>query len=657
MGFNYRKLFSGLNIVSKSVSANSQVGDLEVLNSDNQLYYYDGTINSPLATNSGTATIKNKFIDDTNTIEVFDTNFTLQSSADHSVTLNFDLTGAPASTHIVIPLGGTGGDIVFTGATQTLTNKSLVDNSTFIIDNLDNSKKVQFQASGVSTSTTRVLTVPNVDITLDGTTNPVTLQNKTLDTTNTVSLNDNQFLLNRSGNQAQFSTVGLTGNRTYTLPDASTTVVGTAVAQTLSNKTLDNSNSATLVDSSLVLQASADHSKQGHFSLAGLSVSANRVWSLPDASSTLVDLVSQQTLTSKTVNAALNSISNVTVGMMSSGAATNGQVATADGSGNVLWATGSGGSGSPKNFLINSNFDFWQRGTTIVTSGNELGPDRWRITTGNPIYTISQVAGTTPGAKYGAQYQITTSMSTSQATWVVQTLEPLSSVLLYNQTASVGIHVKALGNVNQVSLQFTYDTGPNQALTPLGSPVLASVNSSSFTYVQLNAQALGSLMAPNGTIGVLLSPTAVSSGNLYDLNNGFVLEQAMLNLGTSVGTYTRAGSDLGDEFVLCQRFYYRPSNGAFFANGYFDTTTSTIFLVEYPVPMWAVPFISNTVASDFVILRPGTSAANGTGSITYSNTDQRTSLVLIPTNAASTVGYGTMVTVGGSGSFEVEAFL
>jgi len=56
---------------------------------------------------------------------------------------------------------------VSTTGTQTLTNKSLVDASTSFVDDGDNTKKMQFQVSGVSTATTRTLTVPNANVTLN----------------------------------------------------------------------------------------------------------------------------------------------------------------------------------------------------------------------------------------------------------------------------------------------------------------------------------------------------------------------------------------------------------------------------------------------------------------------------------------------------------
>ena len=55
---------------------------------------------------------------------------------------------------------------VTTTGTQTLTNKSLSDNTTYFVDESNATKRMQFQLSSVSGGATRILTVPNFDGTI-----------------------------------------------------------------------------------------------------------------------------------------------------------------------------------------------------------------------------------------------------------------------------------------------------------------------------------------------------------------------------------------------------------------------------------------------------------------------------------------------------------
>lgn len=69
---------------------------------------------------------------------------------------------------------------VGTTDTQTVVNKTFVDTSTFFVDQLDSSKKMQLQLSGVPPGHTCVLTVPPYSTALVGTDNYQTLSNKVL---------------------------------------------------------------------------------------------------------------------------------------------------------------------------------------------------------------------------------------------------------------------------------------------------------------------------------------------------------------------------------------------------------------------------------------------------------------------------------------------
>lgn len=65
--------------------------------------------------------------------------------------------------------------------------------------------------------------------------------------------------------------------------------------------TLDNTNAATLKDSSLTLQNASDTTKQAKFSLASNTASTTRTYTMPDANTTIVGTDVTQTLTNKRV--------------------------------------------------------------------------------------------------------------------------------------------------------------------------------------------------------------------------------------------------------------------------------------------------------------------------------------------------------------------
>lgn len=124
----------------------------------------------------------------------------------------------------------TGNDTLMTADfAQLVKNKQLEDNTTTFVDETDNTKAFKFQVSGVTTGSTRVFTVPDFDATLATLAGTETFSNKTLGNSNTFTIRDDRLTLQDNSDttkQLVFQLSGITTatTRTITVPDANITL-------------------------------------------------------------------------------------------------------------------------------------------------------------------------------------------------------------------------------------------------------------------------------------------------------------------------------------------------------------------------------------------------------------------------------------------------
>lgn len=113
-----------------------------------------------------------------------------------------------------------------------------------------------------------------------GTSDTQNIAAKTLDNTNTITSKDTLFTLQDDGDttkQARFQLSGITTSttRTYTLPNATTTLVGTDNTATLTNKTLTSPTitGGTIDNSTITVDSIAGHTSSTIVTVAGLQIS------------------------------------------------------------------------------------------------------------------------------------------------------------------------------------------------------------------------------------------------------------------------------------------------------------------------------------------------------------------------------------------------
>lgn len=207
-----------------------------------------------------------------------------------------------------------------------------------------------------------------------------------------------------------------------------------------------------------------------------------------------------------------------------------------------------------KNYLINGNFYFWQRGTSLTTT-SAYGADRWR---GNSaISTMNRVdASISPGlpssSLYGNRVLSLAGGGTISQRIEADMLKPLTGKtvtvsfkagLISGTSPQMKVVVRKANAKDNWSGNTVVYTSPN-----LGTPASHTGTYTSYSY----SFVVDADMAAKG-IAIELGEDA----GIWEI----VFAEVMLNEGANVAPFRTFGEDIEGEFAACQRYYEQTNPG------------------------------------------------------------------------------------------------
>jgi hypothetical protein len=247
------------------------------------------------------------------------TGFTPSSTSSGAITLGGVLNASSGGTGATTLTGyvygnGTGAmtastTIPTTSLSGTITNAQLANSS------------ITIGSTSVSLGGT-ITTLTGTSI--SGSTNTLSNIGNSSLTNSSITINGSSVSLGGSVTVTATSTNALTigtglSGTSYNGSTAVTIAIDSTVAtltgtQTLTNKTLDNTNTVTLKDTLFTLQDDVDTTKQARFQLSAITTATTGTYTLPAASATLAGLETTQTFTAaQTITASLTTNSTVTL--------------------------------------------------------------------------------------------------------------------------------------------------------------------------------------------------------------------------------------------------------------------------------------------------------------------------------------------------------
>jgi len=308
-----------------------------------------------------------------------------------------------------------------------------------------------------------------------------------------------------------------------------------------------------------------------------------------------------------------------------------------------------------KNFVINGGMDIWQRGTSF-TNGNSTstyGADRYLIysnTSTGRTWSRQTTGDTTnlPSIQYCLRAARNSGDTQTNGIFIQQPFESANSIPLAGKTVVFSFYARAGANFSATSnafgIQLITGTGTDQnsltGFTGVATPINSSVT------LTTTWQRFTSSVTLGGTITQLAvqfgyTPTGTAGANDY-----FEVTGIQVEAGSVATQFSRAGTGIGGELALCQRYYYRITPDAAtrqYGSGMAYSTTQAVITIPYPVTMRTRPTAveQSGTAADYATLRKDTNLDNLTAVLVFYSVTSNTQGVILTVSTNLVAGNAT----------------
>ena len=308
------------------------------------------------------------------------------------------------------------------------------------------------------------------------------------------------------------------------------------------------------------------------------------------------------------------------------------------------------------NYIINSAFDIWQRGTGLATATSATTgfvSDRWQMwragyATGGSTY---KPAGPT-GFESAARVQRDAGNTSTALISLTQSIESSMSIPLAGQTVTLSFYARSGANFSSASSilnpYIISGTGSNQNISAgfTGYAVTATANSALTTSWQ-RFSITGTVSSAATQLAVQFAYTPVGTAGASDY---FEVTGVQLERGTVATAFRRNQPNIQAELAACQRYYQvygGDPTSIIIAQGCVSTSTNAVINLPLLVEMRSAPTFSYGPLAEFRQHVPGVVISTPTSiSLNISSTK----LVSINTTATSGFTPGHAVRIDSSGA-------